>query len=67
MRINMLEALSDNITVDPDKCTTCGICVDTCILDNLRLKLAPCRQACPLGVNCQGMCSLSCAARMKKP
>ena len=37
-----------------EKCVHCGICVDTCILDNLRMKLAPCRQACPLGVNCQG-------------
>lgn len=54
MRTNMLEALSDNIVIDKDKCTFCGICVETCILDNLRLKLAPCRQACPLGVNCQG-------------
>ena len=53
-RVNLLESLSDNIVVDKDKCTTCGICVDTCILDNLRLKLAPCRHACPIGVNCQG-------------
>ena len=54
MRNTILEALSDNIVIDKDKCTFCGTCVDTCILDNLRLKLAPCRQACPLGVNCQG-------------
>ncbi|MDH3883493.1 MAG: hypothetical protein OET63_04705, partial [Desulfobacterales bacterium] len=58
MRINILEALSDNITVDSQKCTTCGICVERCILDNLRLKLAPCRQACPLNVNCQGYVQL---------
>lgn len=58
MRVNMLEALSDNIKVDPQKCTTCGICVERCVLDNLRLKLAPCRQACPLGVNCQGYVQL---------
>ncbi len=58
MRINMLESLSDNITIDPQKCTTCGACVDRCILDNLRLKLAPCRQACPLKVNCQGYVQL---------
>ena len=56
--INMLEALSDNIVVDMDKCTFCGICVETCILDNLRMALAPCRQACPLGVNCQGYVQL---------
>lgn len=58
MRINMLEALSDNISVDPGKCTACGACVDKCILDNLRLKLSPCRQACPLEVNCQGYVQL---------
>jgi NADPH-dependent glutamate synthase beta subunit-like oxidoreductase len=58
MRINMLEALSDNITVDPQKCTTCGTCVERCIIDNLRLKLAPCGQACPLKVNCQGYVQL---------
>ena len=52
--INLLQALSDNILIDKDKCTFCGICVDTCILDNLRLQLAPCRQACPLKVNIQG-------------
>ena len=58
MRTNLLEALSDNIVVNKDKCTACGVCVETCILDNLRLKLAPCRQACPLGVNCQGYVQL---------
>jgi NADPH-dependent glutamate synthase beta subunit-like oxidoreductase len=58
MRTNLLEGLSDNIKVDKDKCTACGVCVDRCILDNLRLKLAPCRQACPLGVNCQGYVQL---------
>ena len=49
-----LQGLSDNIVVDPQKCTFCGICVERCILDNLRLKLALCRQACPLHTNCQG-------------
>lgn len=51
---NLLEALSENIVVDKSKCVFCGICVETCILDNLRLKLAPCSQGCPLGVNVQG-------------
>ena len=58
MRINMLESLSDNIVIDKDKCTFCGICVDRCVMDNLRMKLAPCRKACPLGANCQGYVQL---------
>ena len=58
MRKNILESLSDNIVIDKNKCTFCSICVETCILDNLRMKLAPCRQACPLGVNCQGYIQL---------
>lgn len=58
MRTNMLESLSDNIRIDKGKCTFCGICVETCVLDNLRLQLAPCRKACPLGVNCHGYVQL---------
>jgi NADPH-dependent glutamate synthase beta subunit-like oxidoreductase len=54
MDINFLTSLSDNIRIDRDKCTACGRCVEVCILDNLRLQLSPCRQACPLGMNCQG-------------
>jgi NADPH-dependent glutamate synthase beta subunit-like oxidoreductase len=45
---------SNNIVIDKSKCTFCGICVDRCILDNLRLQLSPCRAACPIGQNCQG-------------
>ncbi len=58
MRANLLEGLSDNIVIDKDKCTFCGVCVETCILDNLRMKQAPCQNACPLGVNCQGYVQL---------
>jgi len=54
MDINFLTSLSDNIRIDRDKCTACGRCVEVCILDNLRLQLSPCRQACPIGMNCQG-------------
>jgi len=43
-----------NIKVNRDLCYACGICVERCILDNLRLFTAPCRQACPLYMNCQG-------------
>jgi NADPH-dependent glutamate synthase beta subunit-like oxidoreductase len=56
--INLLTALTDNIIVDKDKCVACGICVEKCPMDNLRLKLSPCRQACPLGVNSQGYVNL---------
>jgi NADPH-dependent glutamate synthase beta subunit-like oxidoreductase len=52
--INLLRALSDNIVIDKDKCVYCGICINTCILDNLRMNQAPCRTACPLNVNVQG-------------
>lgn len=43
-----------NIQVNRDDCIACGACVDRCIMDNLRLSVAPCRQACPLDINCQG-------------
>ena len=56
--MNLLESLTDNIVIDKDKCTFCGICVERCVLDNLRMKQAPCRRACPLGVNCHGYVQL---------
>jgi len=47
--------IDDNsIRIDRNKCIACGICVDRCIMDNLRLSIAPCRQVCPVGMNCQG-------------
>lgn len=47
--------IDDNsIRVDRTTCIACGICVDRCTMDNLRLSVAPCRQACPLDMNCQG-------------
>ena len=54
MDFNLLTSLNDNIKIDRNKCTACGRCVEVCVLDNLRLQLSPCRQACPLGMNCQG-------------
>jgi NADPH-dependent glutamate synthase beta subunit-like oxidoreductase len=54
MDINLLTSLNDNIRIDRNKCTACARCVEVCVLDNLRMQLSPCRQACPLGMNCQG-------------
>lgn len=54
MDFNILTALNDNIRIDRGKCNACGRCVEVCVLDNLRLQLSPCRQACPVGMNCQG-------------
>jgi len=54
MDFNLLTSLNDNIRIDRDKCTACGRCIEVCVLDNLRLQLSPCRQACPVGMNCQG-------------
>ena len=58
MKTSPLESLSDNIVIDKDKCHFCGVCVETCVLDNLRMKQPPCQKACPLGVNCQGYVQL---------
>ncbi len=54
MSPSYLESLEDNIKIDKDKCIFCGRCADRCILDNIRLKTAPCRRACPMDVNVQG-------------
>ena len=56
--------IDDNsIRVDRSKCVACGICVDRCIMDNLRLSIAPCRQACPVNMNCQGYIRLIASGR----
>ncbi|MBW2146984.1 MAG: FAD-dependent oxidoreductase [Deltaproteobacteria bacterium] len=43
-----------NIVIKRDICYVCGICIERCILDNIRMYLAPCRAACPIHMNCQG-------------
>ncbi len=58
MSPSYLESYEDNIKIDKDECIFCGRCADRCILDNIRLNLAPCRQACPMGVNVQGYVQL---------
>jgi len=55
-----------NIKVDRDLCYACGICVERCIMDNLRLSVAPCRQACPIDMNCQGYVRLIAQGRERE-
>jgi len=43
-----------NIKINRDLCFNCGQCVERCIMDNLRMYMAPCRNACPIQMNCQG-------------
>lgn len=45
--------------IDFDRCTGCGICVEVCPLDTLRLdtlqeEFPPCWEACPAGVDIRG-------------
>lgn len=60
---NLLAALTDNITIDKNSCVFCGKCAETCVLDNIRLRLAPCTAACPLGLNVQGYVQLVARGR----
>ena len=55
-----------NIVVNRDTCTVCGVCVETCIMDNLRMHLSPCRNACPLHVNAQGYVRLIAEGKEKE-
>lgn len=66
MEINILTTLSENIRIDKEKCTACGRCVEVCVLDNLRLQLSPCRQACPIGMNCQAYIHLLGQGKIEK-
>ncbi len=52
-----------NIRINRDLCIACGTCVDRCIMDNLRLSVGPCRQSCPLHMNCQGYVRLIAQGR----
>ncbi len=51
------------LAIDRTKCLACGICMERCLLDNIRVKTPPCRAACPLGVNCQAYVTLAAKER----
>jgi NADPH-dependent glutamate synthase beta subunit-like oxidoreductase len=55
-----------NIFVKRDTCYACGICIERCIMDNLRMYLAPCRAACPIHMNCQGYVRLIAQGKEKE-
>jgi NADPH-dependent glutamate synthase beta subunit-like oxidoreductase len=55
-----------NIHVNQDLCYACGICVDRCIMDNLRLCVPPCQQACPLRMNCMGYVRLIAMGKQRE-
>lgn len=60
---NLLAALTDNLVIDKDACVFCGKCAETCVLDNIRLRRAPCTAACPMGLNVQGYVQLVARGR----
>ena len=47
-----------SLIVDREKCLACGVCVERCILDNIRVQTPPCRAACPVGINPQAYTTL---------
>ena len=61
-------------TIDLDRCTGCGMCVNTCPLDVIRLDtfirnkpdFPPCRTGCPAGVNMRGYISLLQEGRIEE-
>ncbi len=55
-----------NIIVKRDTCYVCGICIERCIMDNLRMYLAPCRAGCPIHMNCQGYIRLIAQGKEKE-
>ncbi len=63
---NPLSTLADNIIIDQSKCITCGLCVDRCVLDNIRLYQAPCSRYCPLDLNVQGYVQLIARGEFEK-
>ncbi len=62
---NPINTLSDNIRIDKNKCITCGICVERCVLDNIRIMQAPCSSLCPLELNVQGYVQLCARGEFK--
>jgi NADPH-dependent glutamate synthase beta subunit-like oxidoreductase/NAD-dependent dihydropyrimidine dehydrogenase PreA subunit len=60
--------------IDDTKCVGCGVCVNSCSMDVLRLnyflvekeQVTPCRSACPAGVNTRGYISLLTEGKLEE-
>jgi NADPH-dependent glutamate synthase beta subunit-like oxidoreductase len=60
--------------IDSGKCIGCGICVNSCAMDVLRLnhfltdkeEITPCRSACPAGVNMRGYIHLLTQGKLEE-
>ena len=60
--------------IDSGKCIGCGVCVNSCAMDVLRLnhfltdkeEITPCRSACPAGVNMRGYIHLLTQGKLEE-
>jgi NADPH-dependent glutamate synthase beta subunit-like oxidoreductase len=60
--------------IDDAKCIGCGVCVNSCAMDVLRLnhfltdkeEITPCRSACPAGVNMRGYIHLLTQGKLEE-
>ncbi|HUL24010.1 MAG TPA: FAD-dependent oxidoreductase [Thermodesulfobacteriota bacterium] len=60
--------------IDDSKCVGCGVCVNSCSMDVLRLnqfliekeEITPCRSACPAGVNMRGYIYLLAEGKLEE-
>jgi len=60
--------------IDDAKCIGCGVCVNSCAMDVIRLnqfpiekeEITPCRSACPAGVNMRGYIYLLTQGKVKE-
>jgi NADPH-dependent glutamate synthase beta subunit-like oxidoreductase len=60
--------------IDDSKCVGCGVCINSCSMDVLRLnqflmekeEVTPCRSACPAGVNMRGYICLLTEGKLEE-